>query len=75
MYQILIKTGLSWDKIKEIACQDKDETETIRNKFHELFKDVSDTDPIKHEVRALLILMGIIEEPKAYHKDLEQGVY
>jgi len=75
MYQILIKTGLSWDEIKKIACEDKDEVEKIRNDFHELFDNVSDTDVIKHETKALLILMGIIEEPLASHPDLENGVY
>jgi len=75
MYQTLLATGLSWDEIKEIACSDKDEVEKIRNDFHELFGNVSDIDPIKHETKALLLLMGIIEEPKATHPDLEQGVY
>ena len=75
MYQILLGTGLSWDEIKEIATKDKDEVEKIRNDFHELFGNVSDIDPIKHETKALLLLMGIIQEPKATHPDLEQGVY
>jgi len=75
MYQTLLATGLSWDQIKEIVAKDKDEVEKIRNDFHELFDNVSDTDPIKHEVFALLILMGILEQPKATHPDLEQGVY
>jgi hypothetical protein len=75
MYQTLLATGLSWDQIKEIVARDKNEVEKIRNDFHELFDNVPDTDPIKHEVFALLILMGIIEEPKATHPDLEQGVY
>lgn len=75
MYQTLLRTGLSWDEIKEIACSDKDEVEKIRNDFHELFGNVSDIDPIKHETKALLLLMGIIQEPKATHPDLEQGVY
>jgi hypothetical protein len=75
MYQTLLATGLSWDEIKQIACEDKDEAEKVRKDFNELFKEVPDIDPIKHEVFALLILMGIIEQPKAYHKDLENGVY
>jgi hypothetical protein len=75
MYQTLLATGLSWDEIKQIACEDKDEAEKIRNDFHELFKEVPDIDPIKHEVRALLVLMGIFYEPKASHPDLENGVY
>ena len=75
MYQTLLSTGLSWDQIKEIVARDKNEVEKIRNDFHELFDNVPDIDPIKHETKALLILMGIIEEPKAYHEDLEQGVY
>jgi hypothetical protein len=75
MYQKLLSTGLSWDEIKQIACEDKDEAEKIRNDFHELFKEVPDIDPIKHEVRALLVLMGIFYEPKASHPDLENGVY
>jgi hypothetical protein len=75
MYQKLLSTGLSWDEIKKIACEDKDEAEKIRNDFHELFKEVPDIDPIKHEVRALLVLMGIFYEPKASHPDLENGVY
>jgi hypothetical protein len=65
MYQKLLSTGLSWDEIKKIACEDKDEAEKIRNDFNELFKEVPDIDPIKHEVRALLVLMGIFYEPKA----------
>lgn len=72
MYQTLMATGLSWDEIKEIACSDKNEVEKIRNDFHELFGNVSDTDPIKHETKALLLLMGIIQEPKATHPDLMQ---
>ena len=75
MYQKLLSTGLSWDEIKKIACEDKDEAEKIRNGFNELFKEVPDIDPIKHEVFALLILMGIIEQPLASHPDLENGVY
>tara|TARA_S200002703_G_scaffold112710_1_gene98225 strand:- start:6745 stop:7287 length:543 start_codon:yes stop_codon:yes gene_type:complete len=75
MYQILIKTGLSWDQIKEIVARDKDQVEKIRNDFNELFKDVSDIDPIKHETKALLILMGILEMPLATHPDLDEGVY
>jgi hypothetical protein len=75
MYQKLLSTGLSWDEIKKIACEDKDEAEKIRNGFNELFKEVPDIDPIKHEVRALLVLMGIFYEPKASHPDLENGVY
>ena len=75
MYQKLLSTGLSWDEIKKIACEDKDEAEKIRNGFNELFKEVPDIDPIKHEVFALLILMGIIEQPLASHPDLETGVY
>jgi uncharacterized coiled-coil DUF342 family protein len=75
MYQKLLSTGLSWDEIKKIACEDKDEAEKIRNDFNELFKEVPDIDPIKHEVRALLVLMGIFYEPKASHPDLENGVY
>ena len=75
MYQTLLSTGLSWDEIKKIACEDKNEVETIRNDFNELFKDVSDIDPIKHETKALLILMGILEMPLATHPDLETGVY
>lgn len=75
MYQTLLATGLSWDEIKEIACRDKDEVEKIRNDFHELFGNVPDIDPIKHETKALLLLMGVINEPKASHPDLEQGVY
>jgi hypothetical protein len=75
MYQTLLSTGLSWDEIKEIVVRDKDEVEKIRNDFNELFKDVSDIDPIKHETKALLILMGVLEMPLAYHKDLEGGVY
>jgi hypothetical protein len=50
MYQKLLATGLSWDEIKQIACEDKDEAEKIRNDFNELFKEVPDIDPIKHEV-------------------------
>jgi hypothetical protein len=75
MYQTLLSTGLSWSEIKEIACRDKDEVETIRNEFNELFGNVSDIDPIKHETKALLILMGILEMPLATHPDLEGGVY
>ena len=75
MYQKLLSTGLSWDEIKKIACEDKDEAEKIRNGFNELFGNVPDIDPIKHEVRALLVLMGIFYEPKASHPDLENGVY
>lgn len=75
MYQTLLATGLSWDEIKQIACEDKDEIEKIRNDFNELFGNVSDIDPIKHEVFALLILMGILEQPKATHPDLEGCVY
>ena len=75
MYQTLLGTGLSWDQIKEIVARDKDQVETIRNDFNELFKDVSDIDPIKHETKALLILMGILEMPLATHPDLEGGVY
>ena len=47
----------------------------IRNDFYELFDNVPDIDPIKHEVFALLILMGILEQPLATHPDLESGVY
>jgi len=75
MYQTLLATGLSWDQIKEIVAKDKDEVEKIRNDFYELFDNVSDTDPIKHETKALLILMGILEMPLATHPDLETGVY
>ena len=75
MYQTLLATGLSWDEIKQIVAKDKDEVVKIKNDFDELFGNVSDTDVIKHEVRALLILMGVINEPKAYHEDLESGVY
>ena len=75
MYNTLLRTGLSWDEIKEIACSDKDEVEKIRKDFHELFGNVSDIDPIKHETKALLLLMGIIQEPKATHPDLQQGIY
>ena len=75
MYQTLLATGLSWDEIKEIIARDKDEVVKIKNDFNELFGNVSDTDVIKHEVRALLILMGILEQQLASHPDLEQGVY
>ena len=75
MYQKLLATGLSWDEIKQIACEDKNEVEKVRKDFNELFKEVPDIDPIKHEVFALLILMGIIEQPLASHPDLETGVY
>jgi hypothetical protein len=75
MYQTLLATGLSWDEIKQIACEDKNEVEKVRKDFNELFKEVPDIDPIKHEVFALLILMGIIEQPLASHPDLETGVY